>query len=216
MSDFGDQSFPRSPPPPPPPPGGGPFPPQAPPPPPPPGAYGAASAPPAPPTYGAPGTPSPYGPQSAFGQQQYAAMRKPRPAVPVGAGLLVVGGAMAAIGSFLNWFSLLGIDITGFSNSGSDDVKDGPFFLTFGIILVGFGIALFSAKKVLAVTIIAIIVAAFTVIFALADLGDVSDLKDQAKAADIGFSTGPGLYLCVFGGLIALAGAIVATATRRK
>ena len=143
-------------------------------------------------------------------------MSVPRPAVPVGAVLMVIGGAMAAVGSFLTWFTVEGEDFTGFSKSGSGSVKDGPYFLVFGLALLGIGIALLLARKLLALTISGIVVAALTVIFALADLGDVNDVKKLADVFDSSFSTGPGLYLCVFGGLIALAGSIVATAKRRR
>ncbi len=227
MSDFGDPTAPRPPTAPPPPPG--PFPPrQPPPPPPPPVQFGgpprsdAVPPPPAPSAiadagawpYGAPGTPSPYGPRSAFGQQQYATMRMPRPKVTVGAILMLGGGAVVALGSFVTWFSLDGTDYTGFGSNGTDNVRDGPVFLTFGVMLAAFGIALLSAKRVLAVAIIGIVAAALTALFALADLGNVSDLKKQVDG--IRFSIGPGLYLCVVGGLVALAGSIVATATRRR
>lgn len=161
--------------------------------------------------YGAPGTPSPYGPQSAFGQQQYAAMRKPRPRVTVGALLLLAGGLVAVIGSFVTWYSQFGTDFNGFSKSGTDS-NDGSVFVTFGVVLVGFGIALLSARKVLAVAIIGIVVAALLALFSLADLGNANDLKDKFG----GVTVGPGLYLCLIGSLIALSGAIVATATRRK
>lgn len=208
MSDFGDLTEPR--------------PPMGPPPPPPPPGF-SASAPggfagvqPPPPPYAPPGAPSPYGPRSEFGMQQYATMRVPRPPVTVGAVLLLFGGAMVALGSALNWFSIAGESFTGFTRGAGDDVKDGPFFLTFGLVLLGFGIALLSARKILAVTILAIVVAAMTVLFAFADLGSLSDSKKAADAFGIDFSTGPGLYLCVFGGLVALAGAIAATAKRRR
>jgi hypothetical protein len=217
MSDFGDPTLPRPPTTPPPPPGSSPFPPQQPPPPPPPPSqFGTPSPYAGGQSFGAPGSPSPYGPQSAFGQQQYVAMSKPRPPVPVGGVLLLLGGAMTAVGSFLTWFTVEGQDYTGFSKGSTDDVKDGPFFLVFGLILLGFGVSLLVARKVLAVAIIGIVAAAVTVIFALADLGSVDDNKKLARAFDLAFSTGPGLYLCVFGGLIALAGSIVATATRRR
>ena len=53
-------------------------------------------------------------------------------------------------------------------------------------------------------------------LFALADLGTVSDAKDKAEALSFDFSAGPGLYLCVVGGVLALAGSIAATAVRRR
>jgi len=55
-----------------------------------------------------------------------------------------------------------------------------------------------------------------TAIFALADLGDVDDVKSVARAFDSEFTTGPGLYLCLVGALVALGGSIWATAVRRR
>jgi hypothetical protein len=163
------------------------------------------------PSYGAPGTPSPYGPVSAFGQQQYASMRVPRPKVTVGALIMLGGGAVAAIGSFLTWYSQFGTHFTGFSSSGSD-TNDGPVFLTLGIVLICFGIALLSAKRMLAITILGIAVAGLVVLLAFADLGKASDLQKDFD----GVTIGPGLYLCVVGGLVGLAGSIVATVKRRR
>jgi hypothetical protein len=130
--------------------------------------------------------------------------------------VVLAGGALVAIGSFVTWFTIAGISFTGFSRSGSDDVRDGPFFLTFGLILVVLGVLLLALRKVLGIAIAAIVVAGLTVIFALADLGDVSDAHDRANAFGLDFSVGAGLYLCVVGGVVALGGAIAATAKRRR
>jgi hypothetical protein len=129
--------------------------------------------------------------------------------------MLVAGGLLSVIGSFLNWFSVLGIDVNGFSHAGGNQ-KDGPVFVTLGVLLAGVGIALLLARKVLALTIIGMILAAFTVLAALADLGDVANADTLAKSSDIEFATGPGLYVCVAGALVALAGGIVATAKKRR
>lgn len=130
--------------------------------------------------------------------------------------MILAGGVLTAIGSFLTWFTVDGDSFTGFSHSASDDVKDGPVFLTMGLVLIVLAVILLAMKKVLGVTIAAIVVAGLTVIFALADLGDVGDARKLARAFDIEFSTGPGLYLCLVGALVALGGSIWATAMRRR
>jgi hypothetical protein len=137
--------------------------------------------------------------------------------VPVPAILIAVGGALSVIGSFVTWFTIDGTSFTGFGSSSTDDtVKDGPVFLTMGIVLIVLAVILFVMKKVLGVAITAIVFAGLTAIFALADLGDVDDVKSVARAFDSEFTTGPGLYLCLVGALVALGGSIWATAVRRR
>jgi hypothetical protein len=164
----------------------------APPPPPPAPVYGA-------PTYGAP-----------------VAAKPPRPVVTAGAGLMVGGALLGVIGSFLTWFTLEGETYNGFGGTGADDVRDGPVFVFLAVVVGGLGIAMLAARRNLAMAIIGVVFAAFAVLAALADLGDVSDLKDLADAFGADFSTGPGLYLVLVGGLIGLAGSIAALAKRRR
>ncbi|MGB8860818.1 MAG: hypothetical protein WCC60_16280 [Ilumatobacteraceae bacterium] len=206
MSDF-DHNPSAAPVPPPP------APPQAP--------FGAPGAPPPPAAYPAQGFPGQGFPgQGGYPPQGYAPMgamaqKPPRPAVAVGSGLLILGGIMLIAGSFLNWFSLFGEKYTGFSGSGGD-TKDGPVFVFFGVLALGFGISQLLARKVLAVGILAIVFAAFAVLAALADLSDVSDAMDLAESIDATASQGPGLWVILIGSLLALAGGIATVAKRRR
>ena len=196
MSDFNEMpSVPQTPSPVPPPPFGAP---PAPPPPPPPVAYGV-------PPYSAPGFPVAGGPIT----------KPPRPAVTVGAGMLVLGGVMLIAGSFLTWFSVLGESYTGFSD-GDGGVKDGPVFVGLGVLALAFGVVQLMTRKVLALGILAIIVAALALLAALADIGDVGDVVDLADSLDIEASSGPGLWVILIGAMIALAGGIATVAKRRR
>ena len=141
--------------------------------------------------------------------------KPPRPTVTVGAALLVAGGALLILGSFLNWFSLEGERFTGFSGEGSE-TKDGPVFVFFGVLAIGFGVAMLAAKRMLAVAILGVVFSTLAVLAAFVDLADVSDAKDIAKEFDITFTQGPGLWVVLLGGLVALAGSITALAKRRR
>ena len=173
--------------------------------------------PPPPPAYAPP--PASYGPAPSYAPpppQSFESSKPARPRVTVGASLTLAGGVLAAIGSFLTWFTLEGQSFTGFSKDANNDSKDGPVFLVLGLALIGLAVALLVARKVLAVTIVAVVLAALTVLFALADLGTVADADDKAKLLGLSFSSGPGLYLCLVGGLVALGGSIAALARRRR
>ena len=175
-----------------------------------------AAAPPPPPSFAAPGYATPgYATPGYPAFTGVPAGKAPRPAVTVGAGMLVAGGALAILGSFLSWFTILGTTYTGFSTDDSGGSKDGPVFLVLGLILLAFGIAQLAARKVLAVGILAIVVAALAVLAALADIGDVSDAMKLADGLGVDASTGPGLWIILVGAVVAMAGAIATVAKRR-
>ena len=129
--------------------------------------------------------------------------------------MLIAGAALMIAGSFLTWFTILGESYTGFSSSGDEGSKDGPVFVFLAVLLLAFGIAQLAARKVLAVGIIAIVVAALGLLAALADIGDVSEAMDLAESFDVEASSGPGLWIILIGALIAMGGAIATVAKRR-
>lgn len=201
MTEFGsDAGLPGSPTPPPPPP----F-----------GTFGAPAAPSytpgyPPQGYGAPGYPPQYGSM----QMQ----KPPRPPVRVGSTVLAVGGLVMIIGSFLEWYTLNGESRTGMdpeyflygrSNSG-------PVFVFLGVLAVGFGIAQFAARKVLAVAICAVVFASFGALGVLAEVSEQSDVADLAEIFGDQFSSGPGLWVVLAGAAAALGGAIATLSARRR
>lgn len=161
----------------------------------------AAPAPPPPPMYSTPGYPVVGGVPAA---------KPPRPAVTVGAGMLILGGVFLIAGSFMEWFTHFGESFSGMSGP-DGETRDGPVFIFLGVLVISAGLTQLIARKVLAVGIVAIVVAAISVLAALADLGDVSDQVD-ASVLD---SSGPGLWVILIGSLIAMAGAIATVAKRR-
>ncbi len=172
--------------------------------------FGAPSAPPPPASYAAPV----YGAPGFYPVGGPPAQKPPRPAVTVGAAMLVLGGVILIAGSFLTWFSVMGENYSGFSD-GDGGTKDGPVFVFFGVLAVGFGVAQLLARRVLALGILAIVFAAFALIAALADIGDVSDVVNLAEGLGIDASSGPGLWVILVGAMVALAGGIATVAKRR-
>ena len=181
------------------------------------------SQPPAPP---APAgfSPAPPPPMGAYppapGMMPGMMMEKPpRPAVTVGAALMIAGGVLLILGSFLNWFTLTDgittVDFTGHTDVGGES-KDGPVFVFFGVLAVGFGVAMLAAKRVLAVAILGVVFSVLAVFAAFVDLADVADAKDEAPLQGLELTQGPGLWVCLLGSLLALAGSIAALAKRRR
>lgn len=171
--------------------------------------FGAPSAPPPPPSYGVPTYGAP-----GFPVGGVPAQKPPRPAVTVGAGILVLGGVLLIVGSFLTWFSIFGEKYTGFSG-GDSGSRDGPVFVFFGVVVLAFGIVQLMARKVLAIGILAIVMSALALLAALADISDVSDRVNLSDSSGLDASTGPGLWVILVGALIAMAGAIATVAKRR-
>jgi hypothetical protein len=126
---------------------------------------------------------------------------------------MIAGAVVMIIGSALTWFTIGGVDITGFSQLGGQD-RDGPAFAGLAVILAAFGITTLLARRLLPIAILAVVFASFAAVIAFSDYGDVTDLENLDRA-DV-FAVGPGLPVVIAGGLIALAGGIVALAKRRR
>ena len=123
---------------------------------------------------------------------------------------MLVGAVVIVVGAVLPWFSIDGEGYNGFRELGGES-RDGPAFLTFAIVLAGFGITTFVARRLLPIAILAVVVAFFSALAALVDWADVRDRVDFTGA-----STGPGLPVALVGSLVGLAGGIVALVTRRR
>lgn len=150
------------------------------------------------------------------------ATKPPRPAAPVGAWLLVAGAAAVITGTFLTWLSIEGLGASESANGFTDNetgISDGPIFVGLGVILAGLGAATLAARRNLAVAIISVVLASFTVLAALADLGEISSRKDDLEALGVDpdfLKIGPGIPVILVGALLALAGSIVVLAKRRR
>ena len=140
----------------------------------------------------------------------FVPVRPPRPATPVGGALMVAGGhrrrrLLPALARGPPNESINGFD------EGPDDVALGPGLIFLAVVVFGMGITTLAARRILAVAIIGIVAAAFCLAAGAAQLADYSDFADF-----VGGDIGAGLVVVVVGSLIALAGAIVTTAKRRR
>ncbi len=158
-------------------------------------------------------TPPPPPPPAPIGMS--TSSKPERPAVSIGAALMILGGALMIVGSMLSWFEFEGDSLNGFSSGGGDGSKDGPFFSVIGGIAIVFGFIQLASKKVLALGIIAVATSAFGLLAAIVDLGDVNDAVDIGKAFAIDASTGPGLFVVIGGAALAIVGSIATIAKRR-
>jgi hypothetical protein len=111
------------------------------------------------------------------------------------AGLIILGGAGLAIGSFLPWGEIFGVTTSGM------DGGDGWFTLTAGIVLVGVGYLAFTGAVALPEWLgwVALVVGAGV---AILNYFDISGIE--------GVGVGIGVWIMLAGSVLALAGAVVA------
>ena len=175
-----------------------------PPPPPPPGyaaSHGAAGFPPA---------AFPSGPPAGE-----AGAKAPRPAVPVGSWITLLGALALALGSFLTWYRLAGTSIDGFDIDDPDSTNGG-ILIFFAVVMAGFAVTGLLARRVLAVAIIAMVMSPLGLLMVASALTDGSDLKTLSGFAGTEFSWGPGLWVALVGSIATVAGSIVALSKRRR
>lgn len=172
-----------------------------------------------PPAYGAaaPG----YGqPAAGFGPAPFSdsTVKGPRPRVPVGAILMIAGAVIAILATLLPWASFDNESLNGyddfvlFSDDGLQRLSNPAVFNVIGaVIMLGLGIATLAAGRVLAVTIIGIVSGVLGILGGLIVLVLIADFTDS-----FGLSLGIGVILQPIAPIVSLAGAIIATAKRRK
>jgi hypothetical protein len=123
---------------------------------------------------------------------------------------MIAGAAIVGVGCLLPWLDFADQSLNGFDD-GPDDVALGPGLIFLALVVFAMGITTLAAKRILAIAIIGIVAAAFCLAASAAQLADYSDFADF-----VGGDIGPGLPVAVGGSLVALAGAIVTTAKRRR
>jgi hypothetical protein len=125
---------------------------------------------------------------------------------------MIAGAVLAGVGCFLPWLTIGDTTIDGF-DEGPDDVALGGGIIFFALVLLAMGITTLAAKRILAIAIVGIVTAALCLLASAAQLADYSDFADVPLFdAEIG----AGLPVIVVGSLLALAGAIVTCAKRRR
>jgi hypothetical protein len=140
----------------------------------------------------------------------------PRPNVRVGATLILVGAALHIVAVFLPWFKILGQSGNGLDDFVTKDGKPlqspGMFWLFFGAVMFGLGLALYLAGRNLAVAIIAVVVAVIAVFFSFIGIVAAKDMRDLYGGGSVGI----GAILGILAMLVALGGSITALAKRRR
>jgi hypothetical protein len=156
---------------------------------------------------------------------------------PIGAILLLLGGALAAIGSFLTWADVRVGDVS--ASAKGVDGSDGYITLVLGLIAILAGILALRAPKrgiavlgivaglvIMGVGIYDATTAEDSVLDSVAEdvaptLGAPVDqvrnvLQQQADSGQLDVSLQLGLYAVIGGGALALIGGVIAMATSRK
>ena len=142
--------------------------------------------------------------------------KPPRPDVRAAAALIIAGAIISAIAVFLPWLTAEGKTETGTGVFLTKDFElydsPGSGVLFFAAVLLGLGIALFFAGRVLAVAIIAIVVASIALIVGMGMIAIVNDTKDLLGVGSLGV----GVILVTPAAGLSLAGSIWATSKRRR
>ena len=125
---------------------------------------------------------------------------------------MIAGAVIAAIGCFLPWLKWDDRTFNGF-DEGPDEAALGGGVMFFAVVLVGMGITTLAAKRILPIAISGIVAAALCLLIGAAQLADYSDFADFPL---VDAEIGPGLIVVVLGSLVALAGAIITCARRRR
>ena len=146
-------------------------------------------------------------------------VKAPRPDVKIGAILIIAGSLLSILGVFLPWASGNGENVNGFDDfifSQEDGLyyaeSPGTVAVTVAVVMLALGATLFFAGRVLAVAIIAIVGAVIAVFIGLAMVGIAAGLTDDVASADLAI----GAIMQPVAPLLSLAGAIAATAKRRR
>ena len=132
----------------------------------------------------------------------------------IGGWLLVVGGGLALLGTFLPWVDLSGDSLSGLdeflTSEGTRLEAPGAASIVGGIIAAALGITLVAAGRVLAVAIVGIVLSTIGLLVGLGFLVIAADVASWTSG-----SIGIGAILQPIGPAVALIGSIIATAKRR-
>lgn len=178
----------------------------------------------APPLAPAPAAPPPI-PHAAVAleatpEARHASMPPPRDgatANPVFGVVAVLGGATMAIGSFLDVASAsLGTGVYGVSVDQHFMDGDGPITLAIGIAIIVLGTLLVGRARSWWLGWVIAILGGVGALVAAIDSTDVHDAVERVKALGGDASVGPALWVCLLGGLVAIAGGTLAAMLRRS
>ena len=147
--------------------------------------------------------------------------------IPWGGVIIVIGGSLAALGSFLPWLSASAPLVGTVTKSGLDGGGDGIITLILGVILALAGVAhVAQAGPARVAAAAAFFVSLGLGLIAFKGLADVSvretlmrvqlALEDNMFADAVSVSAGMGLYVVIIGAVFGVVGAVVALRTQRS
>lgn len=130
--------------------------------------------------------------------------------------VVIVGALVSAVAVHLPWLSVGGATQTGTGVFVTTDFelydRPGDSVLVIAAVLLGLGIALFFAGRVLAIAITSLVFASVGLIVAIAMVAIVSDTRELVGDGSLGI----GLFALAPGAALSLGGSIWATARRRR
>lgn len=135
-------------------------------------------------------------------------------AFPFGAALVVTGGALGVIGSFLPWIQATAAFVGTISRNGLDGGGDGTITLVAGIVIGLFGIArLARSGSATLARLVGGLAAVAMAGLAILDIGDVSNRVANLGSTLATGSVGMGLYVIVIGGVLGTLGSLLSEPT---
>jgi len=150
--------------------------------------------------------PTPQGPRFWDGRQWLAPPPNPHAELvtsPVLGWIIVAGGAVVAIGSFMPWASALG----GLVSKSGIDGGDGWITLLLGLGVVGLGIAIGCKQGTLPLPIITAVLGLAATALAAFEVSDVHDRQ---------LDTGAGLWIILIAGLLVLGSSVAGAFVRER
>lgn len=141
--------------------------------------------------------------------------KPPRPAAKIGAGVLMVGGALHIIAVFLPWYQGGGRSLTGLDDfvTQNGDLLSAPgkVWLVVGAALFALGLTTYLVGRVLGVAIAAVVISALGLFTSLLGVGAASNMR---KLYGVG-EPATGAFVGIVSILVALAGSIQILSRRR-
>ena len=142
-------------------------------------------------------------------------------AIPWGRILVVIGGGLAVLGSFLPWISMTAPLVGSVTKSGIEGGGDGIVTLVVGLVVALLGVALVarsgSTPRAVLGTVLTSVVLGGLAFYDMADVNTPAVLahtqlilEDNPFTDAVNISTGMGLYVILVGAVLGFVGAIVA------
>lgn len=127
---------------------------------------------------------------------------------PVGAYVMIGGGAALVVGAFMPWIEAVAPLIGSVSKSGTDGGGDGWFAVAAGVGAIVLGLLAMTGSRPAAP--IGIIVGGLAAILMVVEIGDIHDRIEAVKGGPFSADYGSGLILCLVGAIGVFGGSLFA------